>query len=49
MNVNSTPRESARWIAALEELLTAGLLSKVDSKGAVFQVTDVGYKYIDEQ
>ena len=49
MNANSTPRESARWIAALEELLNAGLLLKADSKGAVFQVSDAGYKYIDEQ
>ena len=48
MNNGSDQRESARWIAAFEELLAAGLIRQADAKGQVYQVTDMGYKNHDE-
>lgn len=48
MNEGGDQRESARWIAAFEELLSAGFIRQVDNKGKVYQVTDAGYKYRDE-
>ncbi len=45
MNVGGGQRESARWIAAFEELLKAGFIRQADNKGQVYQVTDAGYKY----
>lgn len=47
MNKNATQRESARWIAALDELITCGYASQADKKGEVFRVTDAGYKAIE--
>ena len=48
MNEDGGQRESARWIAAFEELLAAGFIHQVDNKGQVYRVTDAGYKYRDE-
>lgn len=47
MNKKVSQRESARWIAALEELVNAGFIVQVDKNGQVFQVTDAGYKHTE--
>lgn len=47
MNENASQRENARWIAALDELVKAGLIVQKDTKGEEFCVTDAGYKFID--
>ncbi len=47
MNEGASQRGSAKWIAALDELLQKGFASQVDSKGQVFQITDAGYKYTE--
>lgn len=44
MNKVATARESARWIAALEELIQFGYVASVGTQGTVFQVTETGYK-----
>lgn len=38
------PREQAAWRGAVRELVTKGMLEQRDSRGEVFQVTDVGYR-----
>ena len=48
MNEGGGQRESARWIEAFEELLKVGFIRQVDNMGQVYQVTDAGYKYQDE-
>ena len=48
MNEGDGQRKSARWIAAFEELLAAGYICQADNNGQVYQVTDAGYKYRDE-
>ncbi len=48
MNENYSNRESAKWNAALYELLMAGYVFQADRKGEVFRVTDAGYRYFDE-
>lgn len=48
MNDGGGQRESARWIAALEELLAAGFIRQADDKGQLYKVTNIGYKYRDE-
>lgn len=47
MNEGVSQRESARWIAALDELIKAGFVVQADKKGQVFQVTDGGYKHTE--
>lgn len=47
MNEGVSQRESARWIAALDELIKSGFVSQADKKGQVFQVTDAGYKHTE--
>ena len=47
MNENTSQRESARWIDALDELIKAGFVTQADRKGQVFQVTNAGYKFIE--
>lgn len=47
MNEGASQRESARWVAALDELIKAGFVAQVDKKGQGFQVTDAGYKHIE--
>ena len=44
MNENDSQRESAKWIAALEELIKAGYAVQDDGKGEVYRITDAGYK-----
>ncbi len=46
MNEDTSQRESARWIEALDELIKAGLVTQADRKGQVFQVTNAGYKFM---
>ena len=48
MNENASQRESAKWIAALEELIIAGYATQVDIKGEVFRVTDAGYRFTEK-
>ena len=40
-------REVAKWEAALNELLNAGLIQDQGYKGEVFEITDEGYKWAD--
>jgi len=40
-------REVAKWEAALNELLSAGLIQDRGHKGEVFELTDEGYKWAD--
>ena len=42
------PRSEARGIAALRELVNAGLLEPTGSKGETYQVTSDGYRVADE-
>ncbi len=48
MNENDSRRESAKWIAALEELIKAGYAVQDDGKGEVYRITDTGYKLTEE-
>ena len=48
MNGEISQQESAKWIAALNDLLKAALVSQVDAKGQVFAVTDAGYKLLED-
>lgn len=48
MNENESQRESAKWIAALDELLRIGYTLQADRKGQVYRVTDAGYKFIEK-
>ncbi|HEY0304273.1 MAG TPA: hypothetical protein VGC44_04830 [Longimicrobiales bacterium] len=43
----ATTREEAKWRAALEQLVNAGLIVDRSSKGEVFTVTDAGYRMAD--
>lgn len=47
MNESASQRESARWLAALDELIKSRFVVQSDKKGQVFQVTDAGYKHIE--
>ncbi len=47
MNENNCQRESAKWIAALEELIKAGYIIQADKKGEIFSVTEAGYKFTE--
>ena len=40
-------RESARWVEALDTLISWGWVKAVDRKGEVFQLTGTGYKRAD--
>lgn len=42
-------RESARWKAALSELVEAGLVEAKGHKGQVFATTHAGYQYAEQQ
>lgn len=48
MNENDSQRESAKWIAALEELIKAGYAVQDDGKGEVYRITDAGYKLTEK-
>ena len=48
MNGEISQQERAKWIAALNDLLKAALVSQVDAKGQVFAVTDAGYKFLED-
>ena len=45
---DQSSREIARWKAALEELLTQGLIESRGSRGEMFEVTFAGFKRVDE-
>lgn len=44
----SSPRLSARWKGAVEELLDAGYVNALGQKGEAFEVSDKGYKLFDQ-
>jgi hypothetical protein len=44
----NSPREDARWKAALNELIERGLVESLGYKGETFQVTKLGYDVADE-
>ena len=46
LNDNS-PREVARWKAALELLISNGLVEPIGYKGVIFKVTHNGYQIAD--
>lgn len=48
MNEDFSQRTKAKWEAAMDELLKSDLISKVGSKGAIFHITNNGYKVADE-
>ena len=48
INPEDSPREEARWKAALDELLERGLIEAVGQKGETFRVTKLGYDVGDE-
>lgn len=43
----NTARDSARWIAVLEELLHRGFIVSLNDKGTTYQVTQAGYKFLE--
>ncbi|MBY0261632.1 MAG: DUF4062 domain-containing protein [Phycisphaerales bacterium] len=45
----SNARESARWVAALEALVSARLVTQRDLKGQSFAVTEQGYRAIESR
>ncbi len=48
INPENSPREEARWKAALDELFKRGLIESLGSKGQSFRVTKLGYDLADE-
>ena len=48
VDANGGAREDARWIGAVDELESYGLIEAVNSKRLVFLVTHVGYQVADE-
>jgi len=44
----NSPRETARWKAALDQLIQYGLIRDRGYKGEVFEVTDEGYSAVDQ-
>jgi hypothetical protein len=44
----NSPREEARWKAALNELTDRGFIESLGYKGETFQVTKLGYEIADE-
>ncbi|MBD5099711.1 MAG: TIR domain-containing protein [Clostridiales bacterium] len=42
-------REFSKWDAAFDELLRIGYVKAIGTKGSVFQVTNAGFKYIEEK
>ena len=48
INPENSPREDARWKAALNELIERGLVESLGYKGETFQVTKLGYDVADE-
>ena len=44
---DSSQRESARWVEALDRLITWGWVKPVGSKGQVYEVTGTGYQKAD--
>jgi len=47
MITEQTPREIAKWEAALDELVIADLVLDRGHKGEIFSLTDLGYKVVD--
>ncbi len=46
---NDSPRESARWTQAIEELVGSGMLKVKGRNGDIFFMTDKGWKYLEEK
>jgi hypothetical protein len=47
MNTQGIRREEAKTQAAVMELVKKGYLSQSDSKGELFQLTNIAYEYVD--
>lgn len=47
MNEEDGRRESAKWIAVLDELIKNSFVEQTDLLGEKFQITDAGYKFIE--
>ena len=45
---DNSPRDTARWTGAVEELVGRGFLADRGSKGEVFTVTNAGYEHAEE-
>ena len=45
---DNSPRDTARWIGAVEELVERGFLANRGYKGEVFAVTNAGFEYAEE-
>lgn len=45
--VDMSQRESARWVEALDLLITWGWVKAVGHKGQIFELTGTGYKKAD--
>ncbi len=45
---DSSPRDTARWTGAVEELVERGFLANRGYKGEVFAVTNAGFEYAEE-
>lgn len=45
---DNSPRDAARWIGAVEELVGRGFLADRGYKGEVFAVTNAGFEYAEE-
>jgi Domain of unknown function (DUF4062) len=48
VGTDGTPREEARWRAALEELVSRGCVDVLGSKGETYRVTKLGYEIADK-
>lgn len=48
INKDSSPREKARWEAAIGDLINLELLTTVGYKGEIFRLTDSGYEVADK-
>lgn len=45
--LDETPRESARWLEALDRLVSLGWVKQIDKKGEIYKLTGIGYKNAD--
>jgi hypothetical protein len=45
---DNSPRDTARWTGAVEELIERGFLADRGHKGEVFSVTNTGFEYAEE-
>ena len=40
-------REFAKWDAAIEELISLGMIKKTGKKDDIYTITNVGYKHLE--